>query len=106
MTPEPKGGYYRDNGVEAFIIKYGYADKAGRADRYNFGGIHLIDKLHPSTGLSLKLLGYDQEKRKIIDENGSVALVKNGGEIAAAWFFADLLTTGTGNTIRLFTCHR
>jgi hypothetical protein len=91
MTPEPKGGYYRDKGVEAFIIKYGYADKAGRADRYNFGGIHFTGTIHPSTGLSLELLGYDLEQRKITDENGSVALVKNGQEIAAAWFFSDLL---------------
>ncbi len=91
MTPEPKGGYYRDKGVEAFIVKYGYADKVGRADRYNFGGLHFIDKMQSSTGLSLKLLGYDPVKRKIIDENGSVALVGAKGDIAAAWFFSDLL---------------
>lgn len=92
MTPEPKGGYYRDMGVEAFIVKYGYADKIGRADRVNFGGRHYIDKLQTSTGLSLKLLGYDPGKRKIIDENGSIALVGPRGDMAAAWFFADLLT--------------
>lgn len=91
MTPEPKGGYYKDEGVEAFIVKYGYADKVGRADRFNFGGLHFIDKLQPSTGLRLKLLGYDPVKRKIIDENGSIALVGAGGDIAAAWFFSDLL---------------
>ncbi|MBI5098383.1 MAG: hypothetical protein HZB30_03980 [Nitrospirae bacterium] len=91
MTPEPKGGYYRDEGVEAFIVKYGYADKVGRADRYNFGGLHYIDKLHPSTGLILNLLGYDPDKRKIIDENGSIALVGAGGDVAAAWYFSDLL---------------
>lgn len=91
MTPEPKGGYYRDKGVEAFIVKYGYADKVGRADRYNFGGLHYIDKLHPSTGLNMMLLGYDSIKRKIIDENGSIALVGAKGDIAAAWFFSDLM---------------
>ncbi len=91
MTPEPKGGYYRDEGVEAFIVKYGYADKVGRADRFNFGGLHFIDKLSPSTGLSLKLLGYDSAKRKITDENGSIALVGAEGDIAAAWYFSDLL---------------
>jgi len=91
MTPEPKGGYYKDEGVEAFIVKYGYADKVGRADRFNFGGLHFIDKLQPSTGLRLKLLGYDPVKRKIIDENGSIALISAGGDIAAAWFFSDLL---------------
>lgn len=91
MTPEPQGGYYKDKGVEAFIFKYGYADKAGRPDRFNFGGLHFIDKPHTSTGLNLKLLGYDQAKKRIVDENGSIALVDAHGEIAAAWFFTDLL---------------
>jgi hypothetical protein len=91
MTPEPQGGYYKDEGIEAFIVKYGYADKVGRVDRFNFGGLHFIDKLQPSTGLRLTLLGYDPVKRKIIDENGSIALVGAGGDIAAAWFFSDLL---------------
>lgn len=91
MTPEPKGGYYRDKGVEAFLVKYGYADKSGRVDRFNFGGRHFIDRPQSLTGLSLKLLGYDPDKRKIIDENGSIALVGPRGDIAAAWFFSDLL---------------
>lgn len=40
MTPEPTGGFYREKGVEAFVRKFGYADKLGRADRLNFGGVH------------------------------------------------------------------
>lgn len=91
MTPEPTGGFYRDMGVEAFIVKYGYPDRAGRPDRYNFGGIHVINQSHRLTGLTLQLIGYDHEKGKIINENGAVALVKNEKEIAAAWYFADML---------------
>jgi hypothetical protein len=90
MTPEPTGGHYRKKGVEAFIRKYGYPDKAGRPDRLNFGGIHVVNQTHPTTELTMKILGYDFDKGKIIDENGSIALVKNN-DIAAEWYFADLL---------------
>jgi hypothetical protein len=91
MTPEPTGGYYRDKGVEAFIMKYGYADKAGRLDRFNFGGVHICNKQHSLTGLTLKLIGYDSLKGKITDENGAISLVRNEHEVAASWYFADLL---------------
>ena len=40
MTPEPTGGLYRDEGVEAFVRIYGYPDRSGRPDRINFGGVH------------------------------------------------------------------
>ncbi len=91
MTPEPTGGYYRDNGVEDFIRKYGYPDKNGRKDRLNFGGVHVANKPQNTTGLTLTLTGYDYSKEKIVSENGSVALIRNGNEIAAAWYFSDLL---------------
>ena len=90
MTPEPTGGYYKTGGVEAFIRKYGYPDKKGRPDRLNFGGVHVVNQAHPTTKLTLQILGYDFTKQKITDENGSIALVRND-KIAAAWYFADLL---------------
>ena len=34
MTPEPSGGFYKERGPEAFIRKFGYADKLDRADRF------------------------------------------------------------------------
>ena len=40
MTPEPNGGVYSAEGVIKFIRKYGYPDKSGKIDRFNFGGIH------------------------------------------------------------------
>ena len=39
MTPEPTGGVYRDEGVEVFLHRFGYPDKAGKAGRINFGGV-------------------------------------------------------------------
>jgi hypothetical protein len=91
MTPEPDGGFYSDKGVEAFIRKFGYADKVGRADRYNFGGVHKYGERHPSTGLTLMLLGYDAGKNRIIDPSAGLALVSGKGEQAAVWHYRKLI---------------
>lgn len=91
MTPEPTSGYYKEQGVEAFIRKYGYPDKNNKPDRFNFGGIHRIGSQQASTGLTMQLMGYDATSGKIIDANGSVALVDASGEVAAAWGFGGLL---------------
>lgn len=92
MTPEPTGGFYKSGGVEAFIRKYGYADKHNRPDRLNFGGIHRAGCRQPSTGLTMQIHGYDTEKNKITDANGALALVAESGEVAAEWAFGGLLT--------------
>ena len=91
MTPEPTGGYYKEKGVEAFIRAYGYMDKKNREDRMNFGGIHSVGKRQESTGLRMELLGYDFDKNKIVDANGSIALLDDKGNHAATWAFSGLL---------------
>lgn len=91
MTPEPDGGLYSDSGVEAFIRKFGYADKMGRADRYNFGGTHKYGERHSTTGLTLTLLGYDAKKNKIIDPSAGLALVSEKGQQAAVWHYSKLI---------------
>ena len=91
MTPEPTVGFYKEHGVAAFIRRFGYADKKGRADRLNFGGIHRAGIRHKDTHLTLTLSGYDVGRGKITDATGSVALIDDTGEIAAAWPFAGLL---------------
>lgn len=91
MTPEPDGGFYSDSGVEAFIRKFGYADKVGRADRYNFGGIHKYGDRHSTTGLTLTLLGYDAKKNKIIDPSAGLALISEIGQQAAVWHYSKLI---------------
>src|SRR6266498_3734567 len=48
MTPESEGwrtatnGFYKVADVEAFIRKFGYADKYDKPDRLNFGGRHVV----------------------------------------------------------------
>ena len=91
MTPQPNGGIYFEKGTENFIRTYGYEDKRGRADRLNFGGIHKIGVRQPLTGLTLELPGFDQEKSKIANANGSIALIDDKGNEASSWSFASLI---------------
>lgn len=90
MTPEPTAGFYRDAGVEAFIRKFGYPDKMGREDRLNFGGAYKAGTRHEGTALTLTMDGYDMEEREITDASGSLALIADDGEVAAAWGFTAL----------------
>jgi hypothetical protein len=89
MTPEPTGGIYSEEGPEKFVREFGYADKKGREDRLNFGGIFRVDKRHEGTKLTLKLLGYNNGK--VTDKDASIALLDDGGRIAASWDFRGLM---------------
>jgi MvaI/BcnI restriction endonuclease family len=92
MTPEPTGGYYRSHGAEAFVRKFGYPDKKGRADRRNFGGIFLAGVRHVGTKLTMTLDGFDSKKSKLLNPAGSLALLTDQGAIAAEWSFASLMS--------------
>lgn len=91
MTPEPDGGFYRDAEVEAFIRKFGYADKNDKPDRMNFGGRHVVGVRCPPTGLTMQLAGSDIATGKITDANGAIALLSDAGEVAASWSFKKIL---------------
>ena len=91
MTPEPTHGHYVDSGIEDFIRKYGYKDKRGRLARLNFGGIHKIDKMQPSTSLKLIVEGFDSKDQKITNPNGYIGLIDPKDNIAASWSFVSLL---------------
>lgn len=91
MTPEPNGGIYVEKGAPTFIHNYGYLDKSGIHDRYNFGGKHIVDKPHSLTNLTMKILGFDEKDLSISDPNGSIALIDRHDQIAASWSFAKLI---------------
>ncbi|WAC49802.1 MvaI/BcnI family restriction endonuclease [Asticcacaulis sp. SL142] len=92
MTPEPNGGTYKDEGVAEFLRRFGYADKSGKADRFNFGGIYTCDKdFHADTGLKMTLDGYDVQTGKITDMEGSINLMSRTDEMAASWSFKGIM---------------
>lgn len=91
MTPEPTHGFYVNKGTEAFIRRYGYEDKVGRADRMNFGGIHKAGERHKLTDLQLDLIGFDSQNGKIRSTNGKIALIDTDGNEAASWGFAEMI---------------
>lgn len=91
MTPEPTGGFYKNRGVVEFVRKYGYPDKCGRPDRLNFGGIHCVGRRQSTTGLTMKIIGYDETAGIITDVDGEIVLVGDDGEVAASWSFCGLL---------------
>lgn len=91
FTPEPTAGVYMDEGVEAFIRRYGYVDTKGRDDRLNFGGRFFAGR--PASGrteLRLVLDGFDAETGKYAS-TGAVRLLDAKENVAAAWTFAKLL---------------
>lgn len=91
MTPEPDDGFYRRKGVEAFIRTFGYDDRRGRADRLNFGGVHISNKRCALTGLTLELQGFDPASGKIMQPDGGVCLISVDGVVAAKWHYSKLM---------------
>ena len=91
MTPEPTDGIYKTRGAEKFIKQYGYADRIGREDRMNFGGIHKTGIRHPLTNLELQLIGFDTASGTIRNTNGRIALVDIHNNEAASWSFSSML---------------
>ncbi|WP_113913523.1 MvaI/BcnI family restriction endonuclease [Roseovarius dicentrarchi] len=92
MTPEPTGGVYRDKGVEVFLRRFGYADKAGKAGRINFGGVYANDRdFHAETNLALRMTGFDPASGKITDVDGAIVLVARDDTIAASWGFKGIM---------------
>jgi len=92
MTPEPTGGFYKDEGLEQFIRTFGDRDKRGRPDRMNFGGTHRFGILTRRTGLTMELIGFDRVTGKIVELDGGIALVDVAGKYAALWNYASLMT--------------
>lgn len=97
MTPEPKGGVYREDGVVEFVRKFGYADLSGRPDRLNFGGQFRVGETNVRTGLRMDLDGYSlvpgTTDGKITDPSGGLVLRDPLTAVeAAVWRFEDLMS--------------
>lgn len=91
MTPEPTSGYYKSNGVVDFVRRFGYKDRLGREDRYNFGGIHKVGVKHHRTKLTLTLVDFDGASGQILSKSAGISLLTDEGEEAASWRYVDLM---------------
>jgi MvaI/BcnI restriction endonuclease family len=106
MTPEPTGGFYKDKSPEAFVRKFGYADKRGKVDRRNFGGRHFVGHRCPPTGLTMQLTGFDAATGKITNANGEIAPVSDRGEVRRHGRLVRYWSIGRTSTRRRFMCRR
>lgn len=88
ITPEPDGGMYGDDGVKAFVRKYG---KPSGVDTLYFTGTHRADCRNEKTGLTLVVRGFNPSLKIIEDVGGAVELLTDEGRCEAAWSFAHLL---------------
>jgi len=92
MTPEPNAGEYHDSGILNFMKKYGYSDRSGKLNRYNFGGIYKHGgEPHHLTNVKLSLVGYDLNTKKITDMTGGIVLLSETENVVAKWEFSRIL---------------
>lgn len=89
MTPEPDSGYYGENGVEAFVRKYG---RQLPDDVLYFTGSHKVGIPCIGSGQTLLLDGFDANSGKIVDVNGGIHLTDANGNLSARWTFNGLIT--------------
>lgn len=88
MPTKPHGAYYGENGVTAYVRKYGYTSTANRLD---FTGLHKLGSENRKTRLTLTQNGFNADANKIVDVDGTIALVDAKGSVAASWNIAKLL---------------
>ena len=88
MTPEPDGGMYGDEGVKAFVRKFG---APSGNDTLYFTGTHRANNRNAKTGLTLIVRGFNPARMMIEDVAGAVELLTDAGRCAAAWSFGDLM---------------
>lgn len=91
MTPEPDGGFYVENGVEAFVREYGHRNDV-ITDRFDFTGRHVAEQVCQTTGLMLVIDGYDKDVGKLTNASGNIALIDRKGNPAASWSFPKLMS--------------
>ena len=83
MTPEPDSGIYKDQGLKAFLERYGYPGDSGE---YRLSKRHKVGVKHPDTGLTLTIdYGDFHPMEKRFNFSGSISLVEDDGTVAASW---------------------
>lgn len=90
MTPEPDGGFYGENGVGAFVRRYGR--RVAGKDQMYFTGRHYFGRKDRTTSMTLGLVGFDITDGKITDVEGRIVLLDAEGSEGASWSYSHLLT--------------
>lgn len=89
FSSQPAGGFYNENGPEAFVRKFGYA-----ADRYsgklNIYADHFAGQRNPKTGLTLHIREGHRGPYDWCDPPGALVLSDDDGLPAAIWPLAKL----------------
>lgn len=88
MTPEPDGGFYGSNGVQAFVRRFG---RTLPGNVIYFTGSHKANVKCVTSGLKLQLSGFDPRAKKIVDVTGGIQLVDGQGFLTAEWSFRSLI---------------
>jgi hypothetical protein len=89
ITVEPRGGFYMEHGVGAFLERFGYPDRNGKPDRWNFGGRYIFGVPVPLTSARLVIEGYQPSTG--LEPDGRLVLLMRDDTEGAIWPFADLL---------------
>ncbi|MCC7330130.1 MAG: MvaI/BcnI restriction endonuclease family protein [Gammaproteobacteria bacterium] len=91
FTPEPTAGVYVQDGLLAFMRRYGYADTKGRTDRLNFGGVYRANgTAHARTNLRMVVDGFKTGERKY-SPTGAIRMLDRDDKEAMVWSFAKLI---------------
>lgn len=88
MTPEPDTGFYGEQGVEAFLRKYG---RPVAGDTLYFTGTHKAGIPSKTSGQTLVVSGFDEKSGKVTDVSGGIQLLAPDGTFTAGWSFAGLI---------------
>ena len=91
ITTEPDFGYRYDNGVEAYIARFGRDAKAGGGSRV-FSGVHRCNQLNPATGAKLTIENWDFSANMPTGTGQpNIALIEvSTGEVISGWSFAKI----------------
>jgi hypothetical protein len=90
LTPNPDGGNAKKLGTNWLTHTYGKLDAKGQ--RWDFGGIHKSEEVHPHTGLQFGIHGYDADANAITGDGHLFLRDPRADEPIGIWSFAKLLT--------------
>ena len=90
MTPEPDGGLYAEKGAKAFVEQFGHVDQRDHTSMY-FTGLHKTNQICASSGLTMKIRGFDTKNPNKLQVDGAICLLDSTQNEVATWGFAGLI---------------